>query len=396
MQPISIQDYLYHLPEERIAYHPLPDRDQSKLLVYNRGSVSHSQFKNLPGFLPPNSTLFFNDTRVIPARIHFVKDSGSIIEIFLLNPVEPSVILSEAMIATGTCSWHCMIGNAKRWKQSTVLTRMLDDIKLTATLKDRANQVIEFSWTPSAYSFTEILSRVGLTPLPPYIKRKVVQTDADRYQTVYSDKDGAVAAPTAGLHFTEKVLQQLESLGIEKDFLTLHVSAGTFQPIKSENALEHTMHEEQMVVQYQTVVNLLKPNRFIVSVGTTSLRTLESLYWYGVKLLKNPDARFEIEQDYPYTQSSGLPDRYTAISAIKTMMENKGLKQIVGHTSIYIYPGYIFRNSQGLITNFHLPGSTLMLLIAAFVGPDWKKIYSEALANNYRFLSYGDSSLLIP
>jgi S-adenosylmethionine:tRNA ribosyltransferase-isomerase len=396
MQPISIQDYLYHLPEERIAYHPLPDRDQSKLLVYNRGAVSHAHFKNLPEFLPSNSTLFFNDTRVIPARMHFVKDSGSIIEIFLLNPIEPSALLSEAMAATGTSSWHCMIGNAKRWKLSTVLTRMLDDIKLTASLKDRANQVIEFSWTPSTYSFTEILSRVGLTPLPSYIKRKVVQTDADRYQTVYSDKDGAVAAPTAGLHFTDKVLQQLEELGIEKDFLTLHVSAGTFQPVKSENALEHTMHEEQMVVQYQTIVNLLKPNRFIVSVGTTSLRTLESLYWYGVKLLTNPDARFEIEQDYPYSQSKGLPDRFTTISAIKAMMESKGLKQIVGHTSIYIYPGYSFRICQGLITNFHLPGSTLMLLIAAFVGPDWKKIYNEAIENNYRFLSYGDSSLLIP
>lgn len=392
---LPIQDYTYHLPEERIAYFPLEKRDESKLLVYRQGTLAHTQFKSLAEQLPEHATLFFNNTRVIQARLIFTKDTGAEIELFLLHPHQPSTLLAEVMQSTGTCRWQCAIGNLKRWKEGR-LTKHLGEILLSARLVDRHEGVVEFTWTPVEISFSEVLSSVGLTPLPPYIKRTVEKTDEVRYQTIYSKADGAVAAPTAGLHFTDEVLASVQQKGIKTDYLTLHVSAGTFQPVKTENALEHSMHEEQIIVTRKNIDLLLEEDRLVIAVGTTSMRTLESLYWYGVKLLQQPDAAFIIHQNDPYIHPTPLPEKSTALQAVKNLMEEKGIQSLTGATSIYIYPGYAFRICQGLITNFHLPGSTLMLLVAAFVGTDWKRIYDEALSSQYRFLSYGDSSLLLP
>lgn len=396
MRPaISIKDFTYTLPEESIAHFPLEKRDESKLLVYQNKTITHSTFKSLVDFLPDNSTLFFNNTRVIQARLLFQKETGATIELFLLQPEHPSKLLVEIMHTTGTCQWQCAIGNLKRWKDG-VLVKQVRGVEIQASLIDRDKGIVEFRWTPSQKSFSEVVALAGLTPLPPYIKRDVDKADEVRYQTIYSKADGAVAAPTAGLHFTDDVLKSLHSKKISTDFLTLHVSAGTFQPVKTENALDHTMHEEQIIITKQNIELLLQKDRPVIAVGTTSMRTLESLYWFGVKLLKDPNASFSITQDDPYLHDQSLPDKETALRAVKALFDRKGADSITGTTSIYIYPGYTFQICKGLITNFHLPGSTLMLLVAAFVGDDWKRIYEEALNNQYRFLSYGDSSLLIP
>lgn len=397
MKPhISIQDYTYTLPEERIADVPLEHRDASKLLVYNHGKIEHRKFTSLPGYLPANTLLFFNNTKVIPARIYFHKETGATIEVFLLQPVQPSSILAETMQATKSCQWYCTIGNLKRWKDQLKLSKNFEGGVVTAELINREQGLVEFFWSPANLSFAEIISKVGITPLPPYIKRDANQDDVTRYQTVYSHHEGAVAAPTAGLHFTDAVLEALHVKGIKKDFLTLHVSAGTFQPVKTENAREHNMHQEQVMVNLQNIENLLQDDSTIVAVGTTSMRTLESLYWFGVKLVYDANATFFIDQEEAYRNYPNLPDKKEALMAVKNYMKENKLSTLIGHTSIYILPGYTFRICRGLITNFHLPGSTLMLLVAAFVGEDWKKIYQQALDNNYRFLSFGDSSLLIP
>jgi S-adenosylmethionine:tRNA ribosyltransferase-isomerase len=391
---IHMQDYTYSLPPDKIATHPISTRDESKLLVYQKGKIQHTAFKSLVDFLPQNSFLFFNDTKVIPARIHFQKDTGAEIEIFLLSPVKPSTLMADAMVTNKTCTWQCTIGNLKRWKGGQPLLKEVGAISLHASLIDRNTGVVEFSWN-TGQSFAEIITAIGVTPLPPYIKREATSVDVNRYQTVYSHYEGAVAAPTAGLHFTDHILESLHRKGIERDFLTLHVSAGTFQPVKAENALEHTMHHEQIIVTRKSIENLLKSNQFIVAVGTTSMRTLESLYWYGVKLLENAHSDFMVNQDDPY-QKRVLPSSGDALLAILSHMDKRNLDSLTGSTSIFIYPGYAFKICNALITNFHLPASTLILLVAAFVGDDWEKIYNEALHNNYRFLSYGDSSLLIP
>jgi S-adenosylmethionine:tRNA ribosyltransferase-isomerase len=393
---IPIQDYYYKLPDDRIAHFPLTNRDESKLLVYYKGEIRHEQFKSMVDLIPQNAFLFFNNTRVIPARIHFLKETGAHIEVFLLNPVAPSVVLAETMQTTETCLWHCTVGNLKRWKENTVLTKSNNEVTLTAQLTNHHEGLVGLRWTPSALSFAEVIDQIGVTPLPPYIKREAETADRERYQTIYSQQDGAVAAPTAGLHFSDQVFARLQARGIRHDFLTLHVSAGTFQPVKTENALEHTMHEEQIVITKKNIESLLLADSLILPVGTTSMRTLESLYWYGVKLLENPDAPFIIHQGDPYRDYKSLPSQNEALTAVYKVFQNTGTDVLTGHTSIYIYPGYSFRICQGLITNFHLPGSTLMLLVAAFVGMDWRRIYEAALHNQYRFLSYGDSSLLIP
>jgi S-adenosylmethionine:tRNA ribosyltransferase-isomerase len=393
---IPIQDYYYDLPDERIAHFPLTNREESKLLVYQKGEIRHEQFKSIVDVIPKNAFLYFNNTRVIPARIHFYKETGARIEVFLLNPVTPSAVLAETMQATEKCLWHCTVGNLKRWKENTALSKSKNEVTLTAQLTNHDEGLVEFRWTPSTLSFAEVIDQIGVTPLPPYIKREAETADRERYQTIYSQLDGAVAAPTAGLHFSDQVFSQLQARGIGHDFLTLHVSAGTFQPVKTENALEHTMHEEQIVITKKNIENLLLSDRFTLPVGTTSMRTLESLYWYGVKLLENPDAPFIINQGDPYRDYKSLPSPNEALTAVYEIFQNTGADVLTGHTSIYIYPGYSFRMSHGLITNFHLPGSTLMLLVAAFVGKDWRRIYDAALHNQYRFLSYGDSSLLIP
>lgn len=390
---VDIKEYAYDLPSEKIANHPLQNRDQSKLLIYKAGAIRHTKFDQLPNQLPDHSILFFNDTKVIPARLFFQKETGAQIELFLLHPIEPSSLLQLAMQATTSAAWKCTIGNLKRWSENTTLIKKARDIELQAHLKNREEGVVYFKWTPKHISFAEVVHAIGVTPLPPYIKREADKNDLERYQTVYSHYDGAVAAPTAGLHFTEKVLTDIKHKGIETDFLTLHVSAGTFQPVKVDNAFDHEMHAEQIIVSKKNIINLLT-EKSVVAVGTTSARTLESLYWYGVKLIANPNAEFIIHQFDPYE----LPTIYAkkeAFEAVAKKMNDETLERITGKTSIYILPGYSFKVCNALITNFHQPGSTLMLLVAAFIGNDWKKIYKEALENEYRFLSYGDSSLLV-
>ena len=389
---IDVNNYTYSLPNDRIAKHPLPARDQSKLLVYEKGKISHKKFKDLAGLLPPSSTLFFNDTKVIAARLLFQKLSGAVIEIFLLNPVKPSPLLVDALQATDTCTWKCTIGNLRRWNNSS-LSKNVAGTELRAKLLDRLAGIVEFSWNGNK-TFGEIVESIGNIPLPPYLNRQPDVLDKDRYQTVYSNHEGAVAAPTAGLHFTPAVFASLNENHIKTDFLTLHVSAGTFQPIKVKDALQHIMHQEQVVISRRSIDTLLESTN-IIAVGTTSMRTLESLYWFGTMLIQNPEAEFSIEQRYPYMHSD-LPSSSVALSVVRNYMDMKKKETITGETSIYIVPGYKFRLCRGLITNFHQPSSTLILLVAAFIGDDWKKVYDEALANDYRFLSYGDSSLLLP
>jgi S-adenosylmethionine:tRNA ribosyltransferase-isomerase len=370
----------------------LSERDQSKLLFYDCGKIGHHKFDELPGLLPDQCTLFFNDTKVIPARLIFQKSSGAYIEIFLLSPIYPSTLFVQTLQSSGTCTWKCTIGNLRRWNDGA-LSKNVAGETVTATLVDRQAGLVQFNWSGGG-AFSEILQRTGNTPLPPYLNRKPVAADKERYQTVYSNRQGAVAAPTAGLHFTPSVMAALKESGFKLDFLSLHVSAGTFQPIKVKNALDHPMHQEQVIVTRQNIETMIAAKR-IVAVGTTSLRTLESIYWYGVKLLQDGAAEFDIEQQYAYTHA-GAPDTPQALNAVLQYMGAHNIETLTGQTSIYIFPGYRFRLCGGLITNFHQPSSTLILLVAAFIGDDWRKVYEEALANDYRFLSYGDSSLLLP
>jgi S-adenosylmethionine:tRNA ribosyltransferase-isomerase len=389
---LRIQDYSYELPDARIARYPVEPRDSSRLLVYQKGEISHHRFYQLPDLLPSHSFLFFNDTKVIPARLRFVKDTGAIIEIFLLQPVDVSLI-PLAMEARGQSTWQCSIGNLKRWN-GQLLRCKAGEIAVEAKLVDRAQGLVAFQWPPSL-TFAEVIAQAGFVPLPPYLGREAEAEDTQRYQTIYSKHAGAVAAPTAGLHFTEPVLENLRKKGVLSDFLTLHVSAGTFQPVKSENAWDHTMHAEHVVISRQNLKNLLEPSRKIIAVGTTSARTLESLYWFGVRLIHDPESPFRITQQEAYQQPHPPPAE-TAIRAVLKRMDQDQVDTLMGETSIYLMPGYRYRIVQGLITNFHQPASTLMLLVAALIGPDWRQVYDEALAKDYRFLSYGDSSLLLP
>lgn len=391
---MNTNDYTYILPEDKIAIYPLPRRDTSKLLIYKKRQIFHSTFISLPYHLPDNAFLFFNNTKVIPARLHFKKDTGAEIEIFLLHPILPSLLLAETMRAVSSCTWQCTIGNLKRWPSGISLQTKIKDLTLDVSLIDRKQAIVEFRWN-SAKTFAEVLHEAGETPLPPYIKRKADNSDSERYQTIYSHFDGAVAAPTAGLHFTSEVFGKLKAKNIRHDFLTLHVSAGTFQPIKTENADDHIMHEEQIIITRANLENLLDPGKLITAVGTTSMRTLESLYWFGAKLLLNPDSEFKISQYDAYTLPH-QPLREEAITAVAEYMDRNQMENLIGETSIFIKPGYSFKICKALITNFHQPASTLILLVAAFVGEDWRKVYDEALRGGYRFLSYGDSSLLMP
>ncbi len=400
MQNFHLSDFNYELPPERIAKFPLDQRDQSKLLCYERGEIQHHTFRQLPDLLPNGSLMVFNNTKVIPARLYFRRRTGAVIEIFLLTPVNPSPLIQVCMQAQGEVTWESMIGNLKKWKEQEVLSTELNHnghkLILNATLVNREKKWIKLSWTPKSFTFASIVEIAGEVPLPPYLNRKAEPEDKPRYQTVYSTNEGAVAAPTAGLHFTNSVLDKLSSKNIRLTYLTLHVSAGTFQPIKSEDPRAHTMHSEQMVFSKSNIEDLLlKDRKKLIAVGTTSMRSLESLYWYGVKLLIDKNEVFEIQQDYPYKHSKRrLPSTQEALGTLLKLMEMENRTVLTGTTSIYIYPGYDFKMVDGLITNFHQPGSTLMLLVAAFVGKDWKNIYRAAMEEQYRFLSYGDSSLL--
>ncbi|MEO9482088.1 MAG: S-adenosylmethionine:tRNA ribosyltransferase-isomerase [Ekhidna sp.] len=383
---LKLDDFLYELPDEQIAKHPSKNRADSKLLHYNRGDISHHEFKDIESLIPDQSLLVFNDTKVIPARIIMHKESGARIEIFLLEPLQPSTVHEEVMNAENSCTWRCMIGNAKKWRPNTSLH--LSSLSLEAVRS--SNDTVTFKWATGC-SFSDLLTEIGKIPLPPYIDREIEEADQERYQTVYSKMKGAVAAPTAGLHFTNEIIDQITSRGIHTDYLTLHVSAGTFQPIKSENIADHPMHNEQIWLTVQNIENLLNAKK-VIAVGTTSMRTIESLYWYGVRLLNNK-SHFYIDKNDPYIFKP--VDKQDALEAVHGHMKKLEKDKIGGQTEIFIYPGYEFQLCDGLVTNYHLPGSTLILLIASFIGEDWRKVYDEALANNYRFLSYGDSSLLI-
>lgn len=408
---IALEEYRYTLPEERIAKHPLTERDQSKLLVYEPGQafkeaseaeeVRHHHFYELPELLPENSLLVFNNTKVIPARLLFKKETGAIIELFLLQPLAPTTDIQLAMGASGFTIWECMIGNRKRWKLGQPLRSSLminkQEIVIEAQLQANDSSAVALGWTPKEITFAEIVEAAGEIPLPPYLKRSAELSDKERYQTVYSSQKGAVAAPTAGLHFTTPLLERLARKGISTEQLTLHVGAGTFQPIKASNLAEHPMHCEQMVITEENIQHLLRHTGKVIAVGTTSMRTLESLYWYGVKLLQNPDAPFFISKSEAYGyEEQLLPSYTTALEAVLQKIKRQPDRQLKGETEIFIVPGYSFKVCKGLITNFHQPESTLMLLVAAFVGNNWKSLYHEALSSEYRFLSYGDSSLLLP
>ncbi len=403
---INLGEFQYELPEERIAQHPLAKRDEAKLLIYDKGEITHSQFFKLPYFLNNQTLLVFNDTKVIPARLYFRKETGALIEIFLVEPEQPA-LMSLMTQATSAVRWHCMVGNKKRWKNGEILKQELIFgelmLVLEAELIDADKQIVALRWNEDGLPFLEILQKFGNLPLPPYLKREVSDEDQAQYQTVYSASEGAVAAPTAGLHFTDRVLNDLDKKGIEKLFLTLHVGGGTFQPIKSDTVEAHNMHLEQIIFTRDNIQRLQENTENIVAVGTTSMRALESLYWFGIKLKKAQETGnlapipFFIEKLFPYqiTKKDCISLK-ESLALINAYMQQHYLLELPGETEIFIFPGYDFKVCKSLITNYHMPNTTLILLVAAFIGEDWRKVYEQALANEYRFLSYGDSSLLIP
>lgn len=399
---IKISEFNYSLPDERIAKFPLPVRDQSKLLVYDQGDVSETHFTSLPELIPAGSLMIFNNTKVIQARLHFRKETGALIEVFCLEPISPNdYVLSFQQ--TEKCSWLCMIGNLKKWKEG-VLSREISVRGVSVVLQASRGEChgtshwIDFSWNNKEITFSEILEVVGELPIPPYLNRETQESDKETYQTVYSKIDGSVAAPTAGLHFTEKVMQDLQKRGVELEELTLHVGAGTFKPVKSKEIADHEMHTEYISVSKQTIERLIAHEGEAVAVGTTSVRTLESLYYMGVVLSQNPDASDEelhITQWQPYNHPSEMTS-VEAFQQILLYMERHKIEALHSSTQIIIAPGYKYHIVKAMITNFHQPQSTLLLLVSAFVHGDWRKIYDYALSHDFRFLSYGDSSLLIP
>ena len=398
---IRISDYNYPLPDERIAKFPIAQRDHSKLLVYRKGDVSQDVFYNLPEYLPKGALMVFNNTKVIQARMHFRKDTGALIEVFLLEPAEPSDY--ELMFQTSErCSWYCLVGNLKKWKEGT-LHRTIDvkgqqiEVSCTRGPIHGTSHRIDFEWT-GGVSFAEIIDAMGELPIPPYLNRETQESDKTTYQTVYSKIKGSVAAPTAGLHFTSEVLAAVDAHGIEREELTLHVGAGTFKPVKSEEIEGHEMHTEYISVRRDTIRKLIAHDGCAIAVGTTSVRTLESLYYMGLKVMQNPDAsedELHVNQWEPYDTTTCV-STVDSLTALGAWMDAHSLEVLHSSTQIIIAPGYNYHIVKMLVTNFHQPQSTLLLLVSAFVKGDWHKIYDYALANDFRFLSYGDSSLLIP
>jgi S-adenosylmethionine:tRNA ribosyltransferase-isomerase len=401
---LSIIDFNYHLPEEKIALYPLEERSLSKLLVYKNGEIQHQQFKNIGDFLPEKSCLVFNNTKVIHARLFFRKESGALIEVFCLDPYKPSNY-EESFASQTSCQWVCMIGNAKKWK-SGKLNRVLEingtQINFYCELKDNfdGKYIIEFSWDQTSISFSEILDTAGILPIPPYLNRETEASDEERYQTIYAKNMGSVAAPTAGLHFSEEIIQQLISNQHKKIELTLHVGAGTFKPVSASKMEEHLMHRETVIFSLENIKQILeqlKNQHPIIAIGTTSCRSLESLFWHALKV-KNAQAKCHellVKQWDPYE----LECNYSMQEVLEFLileLESNNFKELSGTTELMIAPGYQFKIIKGLITNFHQPQSTLLLLVSALVGSYWKNIYETALKENYRFLSYGDSSLLLP
>lgn len=401
---IDIKDYSYELPDERIAKYPLPRRDSSKLLLYRSGSICDHIFSDLPSVVPSDAMMVFNETKVVPARLHFQRESGAHIEIFCLEPFSPSDYVSS-FAAKGFCSWKCIVGNVKRWKEGERLLlcnpgrdAAVDTLGLRASLVERNGEtsVVRFEWC-GEMEFSEVLDICGTIPIPPYLNRDTQDIDLERYQTTYALQRGSVAAPTAGLHFTPEVMQSLGEKGVEIKKVCLHVGAGTFLPVKSDQISGHTMHREPFVVTVDFLRSLRAhkcAGRPLIAVGTTSVRTLESLYWAGVQCLKGEQLR-DVSQWEPYDTDSS----YSAVQALDALIayaERYSMGEISLGTRIIIVPGYTLRIVNALVTNFHQPQSTLILLISAFVGDRWREIYAHAIDNGYRFLSYGDSSLLFP
>lgn len=398
---IDVKDFSYDLPQESIAFTPSKERDSSRLLVYNNGSISHSNYAELARFLPTNAHLFFNDTKVIAARLLFKKSTGTTIEIFLLEPLDGNY---EQLHNTLSSSWKCLVGGSKKWKQEEVLQLEIHTLQLTTTLSAKRIEkaenytAIEFNWNQKI-SFSELIASTGQIPLPPYIKRENQEEDKTRYQTVYAKEEGSVAAPTAGLHFTPAIFESLIKKGIEKSFLTLHVGAGTFKPVTASSIAEHLMHEEYFEVDIKTITILADAQKMKVAIGTTSLRTLESLYWIGLQLMhKKSNSNLHALQlqqwEHLQWEENELLNTSTVFKFLSELMQQQNVNKLIGHTGICITPGYSFKVIDALVTNFHQPQSTLLLLIAAIVGDDWKKIYATALKERYRFLSYGDGSIL--
>ena len=402
---LLIRDFLYNLPEDRIARYPLPERDLSKLLVYKDGDIEEDQYYNLDQFIPADSLLVFNNTKVVEARLLFQKQTGSTIEIFCLEPSDEYADITTAMLQKQQVYWKCLVGGAKKWKEE-ILTKTIDTgneqfelhVKKIEKLSDYF--LVAFSWSNASLSFAEVLHLAGAMPLPPYLNRTAEESDKERYQTIYAKHDGSVAAPTAGLHFTDRLFDKLDERNIKRDFVTLHVGAGTFKPVKAESMQEHEMHTEFIEVTTALIENILAhTGKTVVAVGTTSLRTIESLYWLGVKTITEENVKAENLQVYQWDAYELDWENITTSTALQSLlnwMKRNNVAKLVTKTQIIIAPGYGLKVANALITNFHQPQSTLLLLVAAIVGEDWKKIYDYALQHEFRFLSYGDGCLLFP
>lgn len=399
---LHIADYTYHLPAEKIATHPLAQRDASRLLVYRDEKISETIYRDIVSQLPQDSLIVFNNTRVIEARLLFQKSTGGVIEIFCLEPHEQYPDITTAMLQQQKVWWKCMIGGASKWKHGMELQKEIEyrneKIILTAAIKERRPDsfIIEFTWTPAHLSFAALLHEAGNIPLPPYIKREAQEEDAERYQTVYAQSNGSVAAPTAGLHFTEHILEQLAQKNVQPAYVTLHVGAGTFKPVKTETIGEHDMHAEFMQVNIETINSLLLHiDKKIIAVGTTSLRTIESLYWLGVKIIQQEDCTdMELRQWDAYELNNDNISSQDALHALLQWMKKNSASTITAKTQLLIAPGYKLKIANVLVTNFHQPQSTLLLLVAAVAGQKWRSIYDYALENDFRFLSYGDGCLI--
>ena len=411
VQNISIEDYNYPLPDERIAKYPLGERDASKLLVLKNGEISSSHFRNINDFLPKDSLLIFNETKVVRARLQFTKESGAAIEIFCLEPITGNGDYQLAFSSSSPSEWRCLVGNSRRWKNDKLslevevnkATRQQDN-KIQATLyaerleKNDNYSVVRFSWEPAELSFAEILEAAGEIPLPPYLHREAEASDRERYQTVFAKHEGSVAAPTAGLHFTNELINKLKNDGVAFEEVTLHVGAGTFRPVSSETIGEHEMHSETIVVRKACIENLIKSiDKTIIPVGTTSMRTIESLYWMGVMLIEEglEERNIHLNQWFPYKERESLPSAEESLSTILKYMEEHQMNVFHASTALMIAPSCKINIAKALITNFHQPKSTLLLLVSALIGNKWKEAYQYALDNDFRFLSYGDSCLFL-
>lgn len=396
---IKISDFDYPLKEENIAKYPLKQRDNAKLLCLNFDKeIEEYHFSDIANLLDSDTFLVLNDTKVVYARLLFQKESGSIIEIFCLEPVDKDIQLAYAQ--KGSCVWKCLVGNNKKWKQETISSSFVDkENQLTLTAKrlyqENETWIVEFSWDNEDLSFAEVLQCMGHVPLPPYLKRKDEESDKEDYQTVYAHQEGSVAAPTAGLHFSENTFKQLADKGVKTCFVTLHVGAGTFKPVSTETIDRHVMHTEQIVLKKENIEELLANlDKRVMCVGTTSVRTIESLYWHGVKILKNGNrySEIDVKQWEPYQEECRISAR-ESLQAILESMEKENRNVLIGQTQLMIAPGYEYRIVDAMITNFHQPKSTLLLLVSAMIGEDWKRVYHFALENNYRFLSFGDACM---